>query len=118
MMLLTKANRNKLVKNWEANQKTIMVDGSTTDFKPVVKLFNPCGSGTWLLTELDPENNIAFGLCDLGMGSPERGDVSLDELSEVRLMAGLKSERDRYFKARKTLTEYADEARASGYLNA
>jgi hypothetical protein len=25
---------------------------------------------TWLLTELDPEHELAFGLCDLGMGLP------------------------------------------------
>jgi Protein of unknown function (DUF2958) len=25
---------------------------------------------TWLLTELDPDHELAFGLCDLGMGVP------------------------------------------------
>jgi Protein of unknown function (DUF2958) len=34
---------------------------------PVVKLFTPDASATWLLTELDPDNPIlAFGLCCLG----------------------------------------------------
>ena len=106
MMLLTKANRTQLVKNFETNAKTIADDGSTTDFKPVVKLFNPVGNGTWLLTEMDPDTNIAFGLCDLG--SPELGYVSINELSAVTLPFGLKIERDRHFKANKPLSEYTD----------
>jgi hypothetical protein len=113
MMLLTKANRNALIKNFETNAKTIAVDGSTQNFKPVVKLFNPTGVGTWLLTELDPETNIAFGLCDIGY--PEIGYVSLDELSNVRLPFGLSIERDRHWKASKTLSEYADTARSDSY---
>lgn len=39
---------------------------------PVVKLFTPDAGATWLLTELDPDDHdIAFGLCDLGLGYPE-----------------------------------------------
>ena len=34
------------------------------DHVPALKLFNPSGAGTWLVTELDPEDeSIAFGLC-------------------------------------------------------
>jgi hypothetical protein len=41
----------------------------TLDFKSVVKLFRPWCGATWLLTEFDPDDrDIAFGLCDLGMG--------------------------------------------------
>jgi hypothetical protein len=51
------------------------------DFLPVVKLFMPECGFVWLLTELDPEQpDIAFGLCDLGMGCPELGSVSLSEI--------------------------------------
>ena len=32
----------------------------TKEFKAVVKLFNPTGLGTWYLSELDPETNVAF----------------------------------------------------------
>lgn len=32
------------------------------DHAPVVKIFNPCGSATWLLSELGPDG-ILFGLC-------------------------------------------------------
>ncbi len=113
MMLLTKSNLKKLVANFEANQKAIETDGNTIDFKPVVKLFNPTGVGTWYLTELDPVTNIAFGLCDLG--SPELGYVSINELASVRVGFGLGIERDLHFKADKTLSEYAEEARNRGY---
>ena len=48
---------------------------------PVVKLFTPDASATWLLTELDPADpDLAFGLCDLGLGCPELGYVRLSEL--------------------------------------
>ena len=40
------------------------------DFKPVVKLFTPDAQCTWLLTELG-NDDIAYGLCDLGMGIPD-----------------------------------------------
>jgi Protein of unknown function (DUF2958) len=59
------------------------------DFKPVVKLFTPDAQCTWLLTELDPDGGLAFGLCDLGMGCPELGYISLAELSSVRGKLGL-----------------------------
>jgi hypothetical protein len=33
------------------------------DHKPVLKIFNPCGSQTWLLTESDPDDpDRLFGL--------------------------------------------------------
>jgi hypothetical protein len=35
-----------------------------------------------------------FGLCDLGMGFPELGYVSLNEMKAVRLPFGLGIERD------------------------
>ncbi len=63
----------------------IAQDGDTIDFFPVVKLFTPDASFTWLLTEIDPENqDVAFGLCDLGMGCPELGSVSLAEIAALR----------------------------------
>jgi len=80
--------------------------------KPVVKLFNPMGAATWLLTECD-EDGIAFGLCDLGMGFPELGYVCIPEIVELFTNSRGRRwiERDLHFKASKTLAEYADEAR-------
>ena len=55
------------------------------DPAPVVKLFTPDAGATWLLTEIDPDDHDhAFGLCDLGLGMPEIGWVSLGELATVR----------------------------------
>lgn len=83
----------------------------TKDFQPLVKLFCPWGAGTWLLSELDPgDPDIAFGLCDLGLGFPELGLVSLAELEAARGPGGLRIERDLWFRPDKTLAAYASEA--------
>jgi hypothetical protein len=83
----------------------------TLDFKPVVKLFTPDAQCTWLLTELDPDDGLVFGLCDLRMGEPELGYVSLIELQSVRGKLGLPMERDLHFEADKSISAYAEEAR-------
>lgn len=88
---------------------------NASDVKPVLKLFNPCGAATWLFTELD-EDGILYGLCDLGMGFPELGYASLEEIQAVRLPFGLKIERDLHFTANKSLQEYADEADHAGRI--
>ncbi len=87
------------------------------DFKPVVKLFTPDAGATWLLTEIDPENpDNAFGLCDLGMGFPELGSVSLSQIADLRGGIGLPVERDRYFKAEHPLSVYARAARTNSRI--
>ena len=83
MKLLTKAIETKLKKNSIKSQGAGSAEFQRT-VKPVVKFFNPTGVGTWLISEMD-EQGIMFGLCDLGMGSPELGYVALQELEEVRL---------------------------------
>ena len=84
---------------------------------PVVKLFTPDAGATWLLTEIDPdEPEIAFGLCDLGMGFPEVGLVSLTELCEVRGILQLPIEQDLHFRATQPLSVYAREARMAGRI--
>ena len=91
--------------------------GQETDPFPVVKLFTPDAGATWLLTELDPDDeDIAFGLCDLGLGYPELGSVRLSEIASVRGKLGLSVERDLYFRADRPLSAYADEARARGTI--
>ena len=78
---------------------------------PVVKLFTPDAGATWLLTELYPDDpDIAFGLCDLGLGFPELGTVRLSELAELRGKLGLPVERDLHFTAKKPISVYAGEA--------
>ncbi len=111
MKLLLDEHRAQMFANGRANAECIAKDGNTIDHKPVVKLFTPWAGCTWLLTELDPEDpDIAFGLCDLGMGCPEIGSVRLSELESVSGPGGLTIERDIHFRATDTLTHYADEA--------
>ena len=69
----------------------------------VAKLFNPCGSETWYLTEYSPEDKTAFGFVT-GLGADELGYVSLQELEEIPLPLGLTIERDLYFSP-KSLSE-------------
>ncbi|SDZ70601.1 Protein of unknown function [Variovorax sp. YR266] len=86
---------------------------------PVVKLFTPDAGAIWLLSEIDPEDHdTAFGLCDLGMGFPELGCVSLAELAGLRGMLGLPVEQDLHFRADKRLRAYAKEARSAGRIQA
>lgn len=93
--------------------------GEDIDPKPVVKLFTPDGACTWLLTELDPDDpDIAFGLCDLGMGFPELGSVRVSELQRVRGALGLPIERDRFFEPTRSLSQYADAAVKAGAIRA
>jgi len=93
--LITKEIANKLAKN---------VGDANVD-KPWLKLFNPCGVGTWLISEYDESTGLMFGLCDLGY--PELGYVSLEEIEAVKLPFGLKIERDTSWNPDKTLAEYA-----------
>lgn len=105
MFLLTEEQIKQLNENG-------LPDNRDKDHFPVVKLFTPDAAATWLLTELDHEDpGIAFGLCDLGMGYPELGYVSLDELNNVRGYLGLPIEQDKYFEAKFPLSVYAEAAR-------
>ncbi|MCE8532259.1 DUF2958 domain-containing protein [Ruegeria pomeroyi] len=115
MKLLTKSHTEQLFRN---GQLRVADEDGTADFLPVVKLFTPDAACTWLLSELDPDDpDIAFGLCDLGLGCPELGSVRISEIASVRGRLGLPVERDMYFRADKTLSVYADEARVSGHIS-
>jgi DUF2958 family protein len=106
MKLLTAAQRAKLIDNGR-RQAAVKGTPNELDFEPVVKLFNPCGAATWLLTEIDPDDHtIAWGLCDLGMGYPEFGTVSLTQLASIQNRLGLGIERDLYFKSRAPISVY------------
>ena len=115
MTLVTKAQIEQLLANGRAQRAAIDQDAEALDFEPVVKLFTPDAQCTWLLTEIDADG-VAFGLCDLGMGEPELGYVSLIELRTVRGPLGLPVERDLHFDADKTLSAYAEVAREHGRI--
>jgi hypothetical protein len=93
--------------------------GETIDPNPVVKLFTPDAGATWLLTELDPADpDLAFGMCDLGLGFPELGSVRLSEIATIRGRLGLPVERDLLFGAERPLSRYAEEAQRLGLIRA
>ena len=62
MILLTRTQRAQLLANGRQ---------SDIDHVPVVKFYNPLGAGVWLATELDEDDDIMFGLADIGY--PELG---------------------------------------------
>jgi hypothetical protein len=114
MKLITKEIEKKLLKNNEMPELFR---------KPYLKLFNPTGAATWLLSEIeygsiDSGDAIFFGLCDLGMGEPELGSVAMQELASVKLPFGLSIERDLNWEPTKTLTEYWLESRTKGAISA
>lgn len=87
------------------------------DHFPVAKFFSPDANATWIISEIDPDDpDRLFGLCDLGLGFPELGYVSLSELKLVRGRLGLPIERDLHFVADKPLSSYAEEARQKGCI--
>lgn len=116
MKLLTAAQRAKLLDNGR-RQAAVKGTEAEFDFEPVVKLFNPCGAGTWLLTEINPDDEtIAWALCDLGMGCAEFGTVSLTELAEYRGRLGLGIERDLHFTAKGPISAYIAAGNVAGRI--
>ena len=110
--LITNEQRIKMIENGIESQKN-----QDSNHWPVVKLFTADAGCTWLLSELDPEEpDIAFGLCDLGLGFPELGYVSISEIARLRGNLGLPVERDLSFKATKSLLEYSKNAREAGRI--
>jgi len=116
MKLITDSLTEQLLANGRAQRAAMDKGDDALDFKPVVKLFTPDAQCTWLLTELDSDGGLAFGLCDLGLGCPELGYVSLAALAAVRGKLGLSVERDLHFDADKAISAYADQARAHGRI--
>ncbi|MNH46973.1 hypothetical protein D3C79_1099950 [compost metagenome] len=57
------------------------------------------------------QDGVCFGLCDLGMGEPELGYVSVEELESVTGPRGLRVERDLYFATDKPLSAWTSAAR-------
>ena len=116
MKLLTQSQYTTLLDN---GRKQAIVKGTVDeiDFYPVVKLFYPAGAATWLITELDPDDeDIDWGLCDLGMGEAEYGAISLSELRGLKSALGLGIERDRTWTARAPVYAYIDAALKAGRI--
>ena len=86
------------------------------DPQPVVHLYLTESRHQWLLTEID-DDDIAFGLCDLGMGFPELGCVDLHEVLAAAMSisnercCNLELRHNPAFRAVAPLSEYAEQAR-------
>lgn len=115
MKLITKAARRQLEENFRKTERGL----DPMDFRPVIKLFYPVGAATWLLVYTLPDQpEIAWGLADLGLGSPETGNIYLPELYHFRGRFNLGIERDCHFEADKSTRDYLEEARRNGALRA
>lgn len=99
MKLMTKEIENRFKKYPIGSQEH--VDDPTV----VVKYFNPCGAGTWLITEGEKQNNgdwLFFGYCNIN--DWEWGEVMLSDLENVKLPYGLGIERDMYLDKNTTIS--------------
>jgi hypothetical protein len=112
MKLLTPDIAARLSANDAARRAAAARGEREPDPEPVVRFFNPVGSATWLATEMDED--ILFGLADLGFGCPELGSFALAELEAARLPFGLGIERDLGFTPHHPLSIYAAAARSAG----
>lgn len=116
MKLLTARQLAKLEENGRS-QRLVKGTPCEHDPFPVVKLFNPVGAATWLLTEIDPDDkDVAWGLADLGFGCPEFGTISLSELRTFKGQFGLGIERDRHWRAQGPISAYVAAASAAGRI--
>ncbi len=86
------------------------------DHVPVVKFFNPVGIGTWLATEIDADNDTCFGLA--GLGFPELGSFSLEELATLELPFSMNIELDVFFTGTFPISAYAEAAHETGSITA
>lgn len=92
-------------------------DKSPKDIKVVMKLFNPCGAGTWYLYEKEDED---IYWCFANLGDPicaECGTVSMQELMSLRLPFGMKIERDMHFEPLSmSLQDVIDKIKSGGHV--
>lgn len=72
-------------------------DDKGMDSVVLVKYFNPCGAGTWYITEAEEQDDgnwLLFGYCHIYCW--EWGYVMLNDLQNLKLPFGLTIERDLY----------------------
>lgn len=92
MMLITKEIEAEFKKHPFGSQ-----DGMGMDANVLVKYFNPIGSGTWIITEAEKQEDgdwLLYGYCHIFVW--EWGYVTLSELQKQRLPLGFTIERDLY----------------------
>jgi hypothetical protein len=115
--MLTQDDKKKMLEN--GRQRVGAGDDDTRGLLPVVRLFTSDANCNFLLAALEADDpDVAYGLCDLGMGFPELCRIRVSELESLRGEEGKPVERDPGFRPDKTLAEYAAEARSSGRIEA
>jgi hypothetical protein len=112
MKLITAEQQRKLLDNGARRMANPDVD-----LHPIVKWFDPYGSATWLITDMDPDDHDrVFGLCDLGLGFPELGWASVREVRSIMAFGAPRFERDMYWTAEHPISVYAQQAREEGRI--
>ncbi|OSZ82083.1 hypothetical protein CAP35_02090 [Chitinophagaceae bacterium IBVUCB1] len=111
MTLFTEQQYQKLLENGKPENRD-------KDHPPIIHLHLPYTKCEWLISELDPENpNIAFGLCDLGMGFPELGSVDLEELQSIKVGPfGFSVLSNPFFVGTYPMSIYAEAAKLEGQI--
>ncbi|WP_306223769.1 DUF2958 domain-containing protein [Bosea beijingensis] len=110
MIIIPEDAKAKLLANGELAKARTDIDPM-----PVLKLFAPWDQRVWLISEMSPDDNdVLFGLVDLGVGDPEVGMIILSELGAIEGLGGLRVEIDRYFRPNRTLNAYASDAAEAG----
>ena len=92
MLLMTKELEEKLYQYPIGSQ-----DELGEEAEVIIKYFNPCGAGTWLITEGEKQENgdwLLYGY--MHIVEWEWGYVMLSELESVQLPFGLGIERELY----------------------
>ena len=69
-----------------------------------------------MLTALDADGDLAYGLIDAGTGFPELGLVSLKMLGGIKGPKGMPVAVEPGYKARKTLSAYVADALRDGMV--
>lgn len=111
MPFLTDEQRRQMLANGEARAR-----GEEIDPYPMLKLYTPDAGAAWVLTALDADGDMAYGLIDIGTGFTELGLVSLSMLAGIKGPRGLPVTVEPGYKARKTLSAYAADAQRDGMI--
>ena len=112
MAFLTDQQRREMLANGAARAY-----GNADDPLPVVKLHTLDAHASWLLTDLADDGDTAFGLIDMGLGTPELGYVRLSVLASIVGPNQIPVRVDPHFKPRCTLSAYAADAVRDGSIN-
>jgi hypothetical protein len=115
--LITTAQMRRLQRQWVEREHARLAGGEY-DPQPILKLFTPDAGATWLIAALSPDGRTAWGVCDLGLGFVEIGELDMAELRAVRGRLGLPVERDRWFTPSTTLNGYRIHGVSAGRLSA